>query len=133
MVMRGPSDARQHWLVVGLLLIALCAALPVWGLNQASALDSQTLPLGAARPVLTYDTPPVVTPDALEALSHVERRAQGPVTQNATRIPRPSGTGYRVPDILDEAGGVLGEVKNVQSLSYTQQLIDYAWYAQQNG
>ena len=54
------------------------------------------------------------------------------VTQNTTRIPRPTGTGYRVPDILDEAGGVIGEVKNVQSLSYTQQLRDYVWYAEQN-
>jgi len=54
------------------------------------------------------------------------------VVQNTTRIPRPSGTGYRVPDILDEAGGVIGEVKNVQSLSFTQQLRDYVWYAGQN-
>lgn len=53
------------------------------------------------------------------------------ITQNTTRIRLPSG-GYRVPDVLDEAGGVIGEVKNVQSLSYTSQLRDYASYAQAN-
>jgi RHS repeat-associated protein len=53
------------------------------------------------------------------------------VTQNTTRIALPGG-GYRVPDILDEAAGVIGEVKNVQSLSYTSQLRDYVAYAQSN-
>jgi hypothetical protein len=53
------------------------------------------------------------------------------VTQNTTRIALPGG-GYRVPDILDEAAGVIGEVKNVQSLSYTSQLRDYVSYAQVN-
>jgi hypothetical protein len=53
------------------------------------------------------------------------------VTQNTTRIALPGG-GYRVPDILDEAAGVIGEVKNVQSLSYTSQLRDYVAYAQVN-
>lgn len=37
-----------------------------------------------------------------------------------------------MPGILDEAGGVIGEVKNVQSLSYTAQLRDYVGYAQAN-
>ena len=37
----------------------------------------------------------------------------------------------RIPDGL--ANGVLSEVKNVGSLSYTQQLRDFAQYAQQNG
>jgi hypothetical protein len=53
------------------------------------------------------------------------------VTQNTTRIALPGG-GYRVPEILDEAAGVIGEVKNVQSLSYTSQLRDYVSYAQAN-
>ena len=35
---------------------------------------------------------------------------------NTTRIPLANG-GYRIPDILDEAGGVMGEVKNVARLS----------------
>jgi hypothetical protein len=51
---------------------------------------------------------------------------------NTTRIQLPDG-GYRIPDILDEAGGVIGEVKNLQSLSYTSQLRDYVTYAQRNG
>ncbi len=54
------------------------------------------------------------------------------VTQNTTRIPLPNG-GYRVPDILDIPGGVIGEVKNVQSLSLTAQLRDYVAYAKANG
>ena len=51
---------------------------------------------------------------------------------NTTRIQLPGG-GYRVPDILDEAARVVGEVKNVKSLSYTQQLRDYVAYARRNG
>jgi RHS repeat-associated protein len=51
---------------------------------------------------------------------------------NTARIQLPGG-GYRIPDILDEAGGVIGEVKNVQSLSFTSQLRDYVGYAQRNG
>ena len=54
------------------------------------------------------------------------------ITQNTSRIRLPGG-GCRVPDILDEAGGIIGEVKNVQSLSYTSQLRDYVSYAQSNG
>ncbi|MDQ4044636.1 MAG: putative toxin, partial [Chloroflexota bacterium] len=53
------------------------------------------------------------------------------VTQNTSRIALGGGR-YRVPDILDEAGGVIGEVKNVQSLSYSAQLRDYVGYAQAN-
>jgi hypothetical protein len=51
--------------------------------------------------------------------------------QNTSRIRLPGG-GYRVPDVLDEAAGVIGEVKNVQSLSYTSQLRDYVAHAQAN-
>lgn len=40
----------------------------------------------------------------------------------------------RIPDgLITGAGGVLSEVKNVRALSYTQQLRDYAAFAQQNG
>lgn len=42
----------------------------------------------------------------------------------------PSPAAGTVPDILDEAGGVIGEVKNVRNLSYTAQLRDYIAYAQ---
>jgi len=33
---------------------------------------------------------------------------------------------YRIPEILDPDQGIIGEVKNVQSLSYTSQLRDYS-------
>jgi hypothetical protein len=42
-----------------------------------------------------------------------------------------AGGGTRIPDGL--TGTTLSEVKNVQSLSYTQQLQDFAAYSQQNG
>ncbi len=44
----------------------------------------------------------------------------------------PSGV-TRFPDIFNDKAGIIGEVKNVQSLSYTQQLRDYAAYAKANG
>jgi hypothetical protein len=44
----------------------------------------------------------------------------------------PSGV-TRFPDAFDKDTNVLDEVKNVQSLSYTQQLRDYAAFTQQNG
>ena len=44
----------------------------------------------------------------------------------------PSGI-RRFPDNFDESANVLTEVKNVARLSHTQQLRDYAAYAQQNG
>jgi hypothetical protein len=83
------------------------------------------------------------TPFARSVATEAARGGAGPVrvgqqgldalgvTQNTTRIALPGG-GYRVPDILDEAAGVIGEVKNVQSLSYTSQLRDYVSYAQAN-
>ena len=44
----------------------------------------------------------------------------------------PSGI-TRFPDDIDPKTNVLTEVKNVKSLSFTQQLRDYAAYAQENG
>ena len=61
-----------------------------------------------------------------------EGEAQIAGAGNTTRIALANG-GYRIPDILDESGGVLGEVKNVGRLSYTQQLRDFAAYADANG
>jgi hypothetical protein len=54
------------------------------------------------------------------------------LVQNTERINLPGG-GYRIPDILDRAAGMIGEVKNVSELSYTQQLRDYVAYAKANG
>lgn len=53
---------------------------------------------------------------------------------NSNRIPSASGTAaYRIPDILNHSSRGIGEVKNVGSLSYTNQLRDFATYAQRTG
>ncbi|MGH3301024.1 MAG: putative toxin [Streptosporangiaceae bacterium] len=53
-----------------------------------------------------------------------------PAVWPTDRIPSLSGTAaYRIPDELNSS--VLGEVNNVSSLSYTNQLRDFAAYAQQ--
>jgi Restriction endonuclease fold toxin 7 len=54
------------------------------------------------------------------------------IVKNSQRIPAPSGgAAYRIPDEL--GNGILGEVKNVKSLSYTSQLQDFTSYAKSNG
>lgn len=54
------------------------------------------------------------------------------IVKNTDRIPSASGTAaYRIPDELNAT--TLGEVKNVSSLSYTNQLRDFAAYAEDNG
>lgn len=54
--------------------------------------------------------------------------------KNTKRIDSLSETArYRIPDTLDETANVLGEVKNVGTLSYTNQLRDFAAYARQQG
>ncbi len=56
------------------------------------------------------------------------------IIKNTERIPSLTGTAsYRIPDVLDQAGGVIGEIKNVGSLSYSSQLRDFVAYAQQTG
>ncbi|MEL6340578.1 MAG: putative toxin, partial [Myxococcota bacterium] len=56
------------------------------------------------------------------------------IVKNTSRIPSLSGTAsFRVPDVLDFAAGVVGEVKNVSQLSYTQQLRDFAAFAKDQG
>ncbi|MFD2090306.1 PA14 domain-containing protein [Blastococcus deserti] len=52
------------------------------------------------------------------------------VIQSNTRIVVNGRT--RIPDILNRAGRVIGEVKNVNYQAYTQQLRDYVAYAQRN-
>jgi hypothetical protein len=53
---------------------------------------------------------------------------------NTERITSLTGTArYRIPDVLDHSARVIGEMKNVGSLSYTNQLRDFAAYAQQSG
>jgi hypothetical protein len=56
------------------------------------------------------------------------------IAGNTQRIESLTGTAaYRTPDILDEANQIIGEVKNVGYLSYTNQLQDFNLFAQQNG
>jgi RHS repeat-associated protein len=56
------------------------------------------------------------------------------IIKNTERIPSLTGTAnYRIPDVLDRAVGVIGEVKNVQNLSYTSQIRDFVSYGQQAG
>ena len=40
---------------------------------------------------------------------------------------------YRIPDYLDEANKIIGDVKNVKRLSYTNQLKDFMMYAEKYG
>ena len=56
------------------------------------------------------------------------------ISKNTERIPSLTGTAdFRVPDALSHEEGIIGEVKNVERLSFTAQLKDYVAYAQQNG
>ncbi len=40
---------------------------------------------------------------------------------------------YRIPDYLDKANKIIGDVKNVKKLSYTSQLKDFMLYAEKHG
>ena len=63
-----------------------------------------------------------------------EGLAAAGVVQNTTRIASASGTArFRVPDVLNPQAGIIGEVKNVSRLGYTNQLKDYVAYAKQLG
>jgi hypothetical protein len=56
------------------------------------------------------------------------------IIKNSERIASATGSAaYRVPDVLNHSGRIIGEVKNVGSLSYTNQLRDFAAYASKNG
>ena len=60
-------------------------------------------------------------------------RAAG-IVKNTERINSLTGTArYRVPDLLDDDAKIIGDVKNVGRLSYTNQLEDFAAYAKQFG
>lgn len=54
--------------------------------------------------------------------------------KNTQRINSLSKTAkYRIPDYLDHANGIIGEVKNVKKLSYTSQIKDFMLYAEDKG
>jgi hypothetical protein len=55
------------------------------------------------------------------------------IIKNTERIASATGTAaYRVPDVLNHSARIIGEVKNVGSLSYTSQLRDFASFARAN-
>ena len=67
---------------------------------------------------------------AVRAAGQSGENAAG-IVKNTARIPSSTGSAaYRIPDEL--GNGVLGEVKNVKSLSYSSQLQDFVSYAQTN-
>jgi hypothetical protein len=54
--------------------------------------------------------------------------------KNTTRIDSLTVTAAdRLPDVLDKEARIIGEVKNVRKLSYTNQLRDFAAFARQEG
>ena len=56
------------------------------------------------------------------------------IVKNTKRIPSVTGAAYRVPDILDSANKVIGEVKNYNgTLSLTEQIKDDVAFAKANG
>jgi hypothetical protein len=60
--------------------------------------------------------------------------AAAKIIKNTRRIPSATGTAaYRIPDVLDSAAKVIGDVKNVETLSLTNQLKDFLAFAQTNG
>ena len=62
-----------------------------------------------------------------------EGEAAAGILKNTLRIPSASGNAsYRIPDVLDHAARLIGDVKNVARLSRTSQLRDYLAYAQTN-
>lgn len=57
-----------------------------------------------------------------------------PGEQNTTHIPAPSGkTEYRIPDRLDHATKLIGDVKNVNTQGLTSQMKDFISYAREHG
>ena len=57
-----------------------------------------------------------------------EKMAKWP--KNKKHIPSLSGTArYRIPDYLNKTEKVIGEVKNVKKLTYTNQINDFVQYA----
>ena len=63
-----------------------------------------------------------------------EGEAAAPVIKNTEHIESLTGTAaYRIPDGLDDAAKLIQEVKNVASLSYTNQLRDFVLYANAKG
>ena len=74
--------------------------------------------------------------DALDVARDLGRAGEqaADIVKNTERIGSASETAaYRIPDVLNHADEVIGEVKNVKNLSYTNQLRDFAAYAAERG
>jgi RHS repeat-associated protein len=83
-----------------------------------------------------YLTARVALRDAPRGAAQLGRagEAAAGIVKNTERIASATGTAaYRVPDALNHAARTIGEVKNVGSLSYTNQLRDFASYASRKG
>ena len=73
------------------------------------------------------------TMEAVRRLGALGERLAG-IIKNTTRIPSATGTAnYRIPDVLDSANKIIGEVKYVNSLSFTAQLEDFYRYSKEMG
>lgn len=102
---------------------------PIWT-NRSNPSTLDMVGVGLAAPGL------VTGKTALQTAQTLGRQGEilAGIVKNTQRIPSASGTAaYRVPDILNHAARVVGDVKNVASLSYTNQLKDIAAYAVTNG
>lgn len=95
---------------------------------------SVSMPQGMVRSSTPHVADRVAAEDAMagvRAAGSAGERAAG-IVKNTDHIPSLSDTAaYRIPDELNAT--TLGEVKNVGSLSYTQQLQDFQAYAAQQG
>jgi len=71
---------------------------------------------------------------AVQASGKAGELAAG-IVKNTEHIPSITGAAYRVPDILDDANKVIGEVKNytTTTVSLTKQIKDDLAYASENG
>ena len=66
---------------------------------------------------------------AARTLGRAGEEAAG-IVRNTKRIDSLTGTAaFRVPDVLDEAAMIIGDVKNVGRLSFTRQLRDFTAFA----
>ncbi len=87
-----------------------------------------------AAPLATSAAENPLTGTALARQLGQEGERAADILKNTERVPSLTGTAnYRIPDVLDRTGKLIGEVKNVDNLPYTSQLQDFAAYAKQNG
>ena len=107
----------------------LCAR---WCARLKAAMDRASSRVAGAVSSI-FRAAPVWRSANIRALGQAGEKA-AKILKNTNRIPSATGTAaYRVPDGLNHATKTLSEVKNVGSLSYTNQLRDFASYAASNG